>query len=51
MLNEADIQAICEQFDGRIPELATLTWNALQALAEPFLGTVEARNQHQAEVT
>ena len=50
MLDEADIQAICEQYEGRVPELATLTWNALQALAEPFMGTVEARNQHQAEV-
>ena len=49
-LDEADIQAICEQYEGRVPELATLTWNALQALTEPFSGTVGARNQHQAEV-
>ena len=50
VLNEAEIQAICEQFDGRVYELANLTWNALQALAEPFSGTVEALNQHQAVV-
>ena len=50
VLDEADIQAICEQFDGRVSELANLTWNSLQALTEPFSGALEARNQHQAEV-
>ena len=50
VLDEADIQAICEQYEGRVPELAPLTWNALQALTEPFSGTVEARNQHQIEI-
>lgn len=49
-LDDADIQAICEQYEGRVPELATVTWNALQTLTEPCLGTVEARNQHQVEV-
>ena len=50
VLNEAEIQAICEQFEGRRFELANLTWNSLQALTEPYMGTVEARNQHQKEV-
>jgi hypothetical protein len=50
VLNEADIQAICEQFEGRVPALAKVTWNSLQALTEPYMGTVEARNQYQAEV-
>ena len=50
VLNEAEIQAICEQFEGRRFELANLAWNSLQALTEPFSGPVEARNQHQKEV-
>ena len=50
VLIEAEIQAICEEYDGRVCELANLTWNSLQALTEPFVGTVEARNQHQVEV-
>jgi hypothetical protein len=50
VLDEADIQVICEQYEGRVPELANLTWNSLQALTEPYSGTVEARNQHQREV-
>ena len=50
VLDETDIQAICEQYEGRVSESATLTWNALQALTEPYSGTVEARKQHQSEV-
>jgi hypothetical protein len=50
VLNVADIQAICEAHEGRVHELANITWNSLQALTEPYMGTVEARNQHQAEV-